>query len=104
MVSLLPFKLVQSDTPIAILEVMALGKPLISTKLDGIPELLNDGRGVLIDPNDPRELADALINLYPNLRLRNDIGERAKEFMLKYPTWDQTTQDIIIIINEILSY
>jgi glycosyltransferase involved in cell wall biosynthesis len=99
----LPFKLVQSDTPISILEVMALGKPVMSTKLDGIPELLNDNRGILIEPNDPQDLASALISLSSNDDLRSDIGERAKKFMLTYPSWDQTTENIINIINEVIN-
>jgi glycosyltransferase involved in cell wall biosynthesis len=98
----LPFKLVQSDTPISILEVMALGKPVMSTKLDGIPELLKDNRGILIEPNDPQDLASALISFSLNDELRIDIGEKAKNFMLTYPSWDQTTENIINIINEVI--
>jgi glycosyltransferase involved in cell wall biosynthesis len=103
-VVVLPFKLVQSDTPISILEVMALGKPVISTKLDGIPDLLNDNRGILIEPNNPQDLASALSSLYSNDRFRNDIGERAGNYMLTYPTWNQATQNIVNIMNEIIDY
>jgi glycosyltransferase involved in cell wall biosynthesis len=102
-VVVLPFKLVQSDTPMAILEVMALGKPLISTKLDGIPELLKDGRGILINPNDSKNLANALFMLYSNPSLKHNMGAKAKEHILSHPSWNQTTEMIVTIINENLN-
>lgn len=99
----LPFKLVQADTPISILEVMALGKPLISTKVDGIPDLLKDGLGYLINPNDPKELAYSIFILYSNPKLRKDMGELARENMLKYPTWDQINETVISLIYNLLN-
>ena len=98
----LPFKLVQSDTPISFLEVMALGKTVVSTKVDGIPELLNGGRGYLVDPNDQKDLANAISTLYSNPQLRTEIGGKAREYMLKHPTWEQITQNIVAIINKIV--
>ena len=99
----LPFKLVQSDNPTSILEAMALGKPVISTKVDGIPELLDGGRGCLINPNNPKDLADAIFTIYSNPQLRTEIGERAREYMLKYPTWDQATETMLSTINEVVN-
>lgn len=97
----LPFKLVQSDSPLSILEVMALGKPLISTKIDGIPDMLEDDRGYQIDPNDPMILANSILALYYDRQLRNNMGERAREYMLRYPVWDKTVQDMLTIINDV---
>ncbi len=56
----LPFKLVQSDVPIGILEAQALRKPVISTTVNSLPELLAGGRGYMVKPGDARELAQAL--------------------------------------------
>ena len=48
--------------PLAILEAMAVGLPVVSTTVGGIPELVDDGRsGVLVAPGDARALAQALI-------------------------------------------
>uniref|UniRef100_I2Q324 Glycosyltransferase n=1 Tax=Desulfovibrio sp. U5L TaxID=596152 RepID=I2Q324_9BACT len=46
--------------PVALMEAMALGRPVVSTRLSGIPELVADGCGLLAAPGDPRSLADAL--------------------------------------------
>jgi len=58
---------------IAIIEAMACEKPVISTKVGGIPEIIEHGRnGILIEPDDPKALTEALIMLIkdPELRFR----------------------------------
>ncbi len=43
----LSFLLVPSEMPLAVLDVMSLGKPIIGTYLDGIPEMIGD-RGIVV--------------------------------------------------------
>ncbi len=60
------------DMPYAVLEAMALGKPVVSTRVAGIPEAVEDGvTGLLVKPGDAEGLAAAL------LRLTSDAAERA---------------------------
>ena len=67
-------KLLSSRTeglPVAIMEAMAAGLPVVATAVGGIPELVQDGvTGLLTPPDDPAALADALAVLldYPHLR------------------------------------
>ncbi len=47
--------------PTVLLEAMARGRPVISTRLSGIPEIVEDGEtGILVEPRDAAALADAL--------------------------------------------
>ena len=46
--------------PVVLMEAMALGRPVVSTRLSGIPELVDQGCGLLADPDDPYSLADQL--------------------------------------------
>ena len=46
--------------PVALMEAMAKGIPVVSTALSGIPELIANGTGKLVPPGDSRSLADAL--------------------------------------------
>ena len=47
--------------PIVILEALALGKPVVATRVGGIPEVIEDGEtGLLVAPGDPSALADAV--------------------------------------------
>jgi colanic acid/amylovoran biosynthesis glycosyltransferase len=50
--------------PVSLMEAMAAGCPVISTRVSGIPELLDDGdAGLLVEPGSPDELAAALTRL-----------------------------------------
>jgi glycosyltransferase involved in cell wall biosynthesis len=46
--------------PIAMLEAMGSGLPVIGTRRDGIAEQVTPGTGLLVEPEDPRALADAI--------------------------------------------
>jgi len=48
--------------PMVVLEAMAAGLPVVSTRVEGIPEVVRDGRdGLLAEPDDPAGLAAALL-------------------------------------------
>ena len=66
--------------PNVALEAMAAGKPLVASRVGGLPELVRDGEnGVLVAEKDSRALADALVALAgdPGLR-RTTRRERAR--------------------------
>lgn len=47
--------------PVALMEAMSLGVPVVSTRISGIPEMIDDGRhGLLVEPRDAPALAEAL--------------------------------------------
>jgi phosphatidylinositol alpha-1,6-mannosyltransferase len=86
----LPFKLVISDTPISILEAMAMEKPVISTGISDIPELLA-GRGLVVRPNDVKDLVSALRSLLEDGAAARHMGCLGRRFMEAYPRWSQST-------------
>lgn len=49
--------------PQMLMEAMACGLPAVSTRLVGIPDLLGDGAGVMVEPSDACEIADAIQSL-----------------------------------------
>lgn len=63
---------------ISIIEAMSLGKPVIATRVGGIPEVLGDC-GILINPESPSEIADAIKLLVNNEQLRKELGEKAEK-------------------------
>lgn len=50
----------RDGVPNVLIESMARGTPCVSTIVSGIPDLLGEGRGLLVPPDDPTALADAL--------------------------------------------
>jgi len=82
----LPFKIVISDVPVSILEAMAVGTPVISTKVACITEILK-GNGMIVKSNDPLDLATHIINLLNNFKLRNSLVKKSKDFMKNSYDW-----------------
>lgn len=66
------------DFPNVILEAMALGKPVIASRLAGTPEQVLDGEtGLLVEPRDIEQLAEALYQLIDKADLRRAMGSAA---------------------------
>lgn len=66
--------------PVSLMEAMAAGVPCVSTRVSGIPELIESPReGLLVAPGNPEELADAIEKLLKDADLRTRIGAAARE-------------------------
>lgn len=67
--------------PVAPMEAMACGLPIVATANPGITDLLEGGEksgGIVVKPDDPVALADAVENLLTNDNLRLDLSQRAR--------------------------
>jgi glycosyltransferase involved in cell wall biosynthesis len=65
--------------PLAIIEAMATGLAVVSTRIAAVPELVDDGAtGILINPGDVAALAAALKRLAASPRLRRGMGEAGR--------------------------
>jgi glycosyltransferase involved in cell wall biosynthesis len=66
--------------PLAVLEYMDAGKPIVATRVGGIPELIVDGReGILVPRRDPEALAAALARVLLDKDLAASLGTAARE-------------------------
>jgi len=70
--------------PLSVMEAMASGKPIISTSVGGIPELVDDGeQGFLVPANNVQALANAMFSLLEDSQRRLNMGlsgmKKAKE-------------------------
>jgi len=68
----------EEGLPSAILEAMAAGLAVASTNVGGIPEIVEEGKtGFLAPPRDPKALAEAILRLAGDERLRARLGAEA---------------------------
>jgi glycosyltransferase involved in cell wall biosynthesis len=64
---------------IALIEAMALGRPAVVTRAGGLTEVVEHGKqGLVVDPGDPKGLADAIISLLRDPDLRHRFGEAGR--------------------------
>jgi glycosyltransferase involved in cell wall biosynthesis len=78
----MPCRLLPDDRdgiPNVLVEAMAAGTPVVATAVSGIPELVTDRvNGLLIDPDKPAQLADALIQLHEDPDLARRLSAAAR--------------------------
>jgi glycosyltransferase involved in cell wall biosynthesis len=66
--------------PNVLLEAMASGKPIVASKIGGIPDVIDHERnGLLVNEKDPKELANVINCLLASPSLRRSLGSAAKE-------------------------
>ena len=90
----------EEGLPVAILEAMALGLPVVSTYHAGIPEaVVNGSNGFLVEEGDVEGMADRIIALSKDLALRAEMGtsgwNRAKERF----SWKREREDLIRLFD-----
>ena len=66
--------------PLTILEALAIGMPVISTNVGGIPDTIKDGtNGIILSENTPDSLSQAISDYYNNRKLLSLISENNKD-------------------------
>jgi glycosyltransferase involved in cell wall biosynthesis len=89
--------------PLKMFEYMAAGRPVVASRLEGISEVIQHRRnGLLVEPSNPEQLAEALRELLDNPELRRSLATKAKEDVLQY-TWEARAQRVVTFIQEALA-
>lgn len=84
--------------PVALMEAMATGLPVICTSISGIPELIDDGQsGLLVSPGDSRALARAISALSEDFELCKEMGVRGRQ---KVEDKFNLKKNTILLLNE----
>lgn len=80
---------------IALIEAMALSKPVVATKVGGVPEVVDDGHtGILVKPKDSDALTDAIIRLLASPSLKHTMGVHGRNKYLKMFTLEQMIRGV----------
>lgn len=83
------------NTPVSVIEAMAVGLPIVSTNVGGLPFLIsNKEEGILVPPNNANAMAEVIINLMKDQDLKNKIIINARSKVEKFswqsviPQWE----------------
>jgi glycosyltransferase involved in cell wall biosynthesis len=82
-------------SPGVIREAMAMKLPVVASNVDGIPEMVLDGKtGYLVPPEKPEQLAEALITLLQDENKMSQMGECGYARVQQYFTWDRVLSKV----------
>jgi glycosyltransferase involved in cell wall biosynthesis len=86
--------------PIALMEAMSCGRAVIAPDIGWIPKMVNDGAdGLLIPPEDPRFLADAVVQC---LNKKEAMGENARRTAVQDFSWGDKAEQMKSIFEKII--
>jgi glycosyltransferase involved in cell wall biosynthesis len=88
--------------PIAAMEALAAGLPVILTKACNLQEVEENGAGMIIE-QDADALRQAIVTLAGDQATRKEMGRKGREFALTHYTWDRIAARMVNVYESILS-
>ena len=88
--------------PTVVLEAMTAGRPIVGSRIGGIPELVDDESAILVDPGDADALADAMQRLADDPHLAASLGAAARARAAAYRV-DAVVPRIEAVYRELLN-
>jgi glycosyltransferase involved in cell wall biosynthesis len=89
---------------LVVLEALACGKPVIASRLDGIPETFIDGEhGLLVPPREAGALAEAMATLAGDRARAQAMGERGRAWVQQRFSLPRLAQETVAVYEEALS-
>jgi len=97
----LPFKSwAHQECPLTILEAMAMEKPVVTTQMGAIPEIVKDGEtGFLVPPGDADALSQKIIEVLKDETLAENVGRNARKQIEKTYDWNIISEQTLAILN-----
>jgi colanic acid/amylovoran biosynthesis glycosyltransferase len=87
--------------PVVLMEAMAKEIPVISTRITGIPELIDHGHdGLLATPGDPADLAHQMQTLLDNPALRQQFGKAGRKKVIENYNQHNNNLDMVDLLNQ----
>jgi len=87
-----------------VLEAMAMGKPVIGSRIGGIPEQIEeDETGLLFEPGNVEDLRNKMVFLWDNKKIRKDMGRAARARLENEFSLDEHCSKLLKIYKETLA-
>lgn len=94
---------IEADSPLSVLEAMAVGLPVIASAVPGTTDLFKDGKeGLLVPPSDIKALANKITDLLQNPSERSRLGHSARAAAIKRYDQDVYIRSLECLMDEVL--
>jgi len=95
---------VNEGTPVSVIEALAAGRPVVATRVGGVPDIVRDGvDGYLVAPGDPSELAERLVRLARDPDRRARMGADGRARVLQRYTVARLVDDVDLLYRSLLA-
>jgi glycosyltransferase involved in cell wall biosynthesis len=90
---------------VSIIEAITAGVPVVATRVGAVPEVISEGKsGLIVDSNNPRAIAEAVIKLLANSELRNSMSFAASDMIWKRFSWETICSALVQTYLEVLDH
>jgi len=88
---------------VAIIEASACAVPVIVSNVGGLPEVVVQGEtGYIVPPRNPQAAAESIIELASNHQLRQKMGDKGRQFVLKNYEWEENVDRMELLYQDVL--
>ena len=79
---------------------MACGKPVVTSRIDGLEILEEQNAGLLVEPGNPQELYGAIIKLLRDVDLRLQMGKNSRKYVLENRSWESISKRVAQVCHD----
>jgi len=84
-------------------EALSCGVPVVASRVGGVPEIVKDGQtGILVEPENPGQIAEATISLLKNPERRKEIGGKGSKIMKENFSLSKHVREVQEVYNKLL--
>ena len=82
-------------------EALSAGLPVIAARAGAVPDLVPDTAGLLVAPDNPMALADAIHRLLTTNGLRQQLQKGARACAVELPTWRDSAEKVFKLLKKV---
>lgn len=84
-------------------EYLACGKPIVASSIPGVKDLIeSSGGGISVTPENPEELAAAVVRLLSDEKTRAAMGKKGRRYVVDNHSWDGVARKILDMCKDII--